>query len=247
MPIGTQNVQFGGLRSEYRPTGTDSDVALSQYYRGGSYVTNSVYTPANNYATIVKPPGVSDAWPPNINQYSTSYALHEFIFRYTSDIGIPSLANAYVYDTQVTPGVQTPSPIGWRFYWGVANPSPTNATNEQIVYGASNANPATGRPKFITGSGNNQKTYFRPDGGYPYPEQGVNHWQILLSSSVQRMTPGVVNFFMPYGGTVDLNFQTNIWGIWYGLRANAFNTYYNTTVPTSGEISLGQFKAQGNP
>ena len=240
--IGTENVQASGVRREYRPTGTNNDVAFSQYYRGGDYVVDSVFTPADPFGNVFKPPGVTDDWPPNKSQYSPSYALHEVMFRYTADIGIPSLANAYVYDTQVgVPAV--PSPISWRWYWGQSNPQPDNARYEETVYGEVNANPYTGRPIWKEGP----DTYFRPDGGWPYADQPVNHWQILLSHTDQRMTPSVVNYFFPYGGTVDLNMSTNIWGIWRGRKTDASTDYYNTTVPKSGQISLGNFRSQGNP
>ena len=233
MALPQTNISMGNLKTEYGPfTGSSGEsVPLNDYYRGGAYVDVSVTSPYDDWGSILDP--LATPIPTN----ELHYCRETFIFRWPPGVGL-GLGGQYVFDTAVTSdGSLTPSPIIRRWYWGSST-----AVLEDTTY----SNPDDNTQWSVITNGVKYTT-FTPAYQYPYSSQTETYAEQLISATSVRLTPAQVNYFgVPYGGTIDLDWWTYKHHTWKAERTGGVTTNLNVTVPSSGEISLGDFRNQGN-
>ena len=112
--------------------------------------------------------------------------------------------------------------------WRYASTTPLRITTTQ---NDPDTNPSAGAQYGSTGG----YFYFVPDTNYPYFGQTRTIASMFVA---QLITPVAV-----YG----VNIYENWYGLWRSRGTPAQLGYYNQNVPTSGPISLGQFRGQQNP
>ena len=215
--IPTTNIQ---LRTNIRSEygGSSSNVSLGNYYRS---VNNSANV--DNSAVIPYNPKyyLDNPYYPAIGP-STNYARWQTEFRQQDAGGFWVLVPGTTLDFE------------WKWAGQVKGTLSIPATN-------SPNNPAcptsyVGGPSVSYGSTSGY-FYFTPDTNYPWSGQTFTELSMGISNT---FTEGLI-----FGVTTRM--YTIIYSIWRTKAKAAGIAYYNQTVPTTGEISMGDFKNQQNP
>ena len=217
--IPTTNIRLrANIRSEYG--GSSSNVSLGNYYRSvnnSANVDNSAVIPFNAKAILDNP------YYPAIGP-STNYARHRQEYRQQNAFGnwVP-VANTN---------------ISCIWYWAGNIVGNLNLPATEANSTANTACPTSTNNGSASFYGNTAGYfYFTPDTNYPWSGQSFTESSMGISST---FTQGNV-----FG--VLTRIYTNIYSIWRTKAQAAYTAYYNQTVPTTGEISMGDFKNQQNP
>ena len=216
--IPTTNVSMRDLQQEYE--GSASNVSLDSYYRNltnAALVDDSGYIPEN-------PIGILQTEPSGNIDYSLKTTMD--IFR-TSYLYIPGTT---IYRT-------------WKY-----GPSLSGTTTDGSITRGSTNDPYDLNPPAPNGVSYGQVGayfYFVPDTNYPYPGAPST-----ASMFIARQQVGSSTVYIRYDvGRIRVASYTVT--TWYGMQRSQGTPQslqpFNQTVPTSGQISLGQFRGQQNP
>ena len=251
--IPTTNIGMNLLKNEY---GGNNPIRMSDYYRktaNNGNVDNS-YTTAGGYLTPVRVPYVS-----GINSSSnqkSGYRKQTYVNRYSNnplygaDAGQP-IGNPWVSGE--------PRPLMLRIWiWNGTTVFTETPRNDDRSNG-----PGTNRDTGWIGSYGTTRTYYYTPNAYVYAsngqlqQPGYGGCQNPSPSNIQNQTYPYSsvgpNTGAQYGPLTGLyGFYAMQSQVFYGIRQEVQDwtpqgtAYSNQTVPTSGTISLGDFKNQEN-
>jgi hypothetical protein len=217
--IGLQN----NIQQEYG--GGATDVSMSEYYRSMSnsaLVDNSAVLPANPYFifnTSYTPGGYPEGSRPS-QIGNINYAMAEQVNRYTSN-------NAYVPNSVITRTWKYPSYTATRPIIPALNLS-VNSTNDPVM-------PYQG---MYAPNGN-----YLGDVGVPFYFSPELNWPFAWSSNRSSM---VISTTVGPSSISGAQLWTTTYALMLAQGSAAGTTLINQTVPTSSQISMGQFKNQSN-